>query len=67
MHHTSALPLPPTQFMVLDETSTLTFSMAEMSVAEMSGPKCPRLKFPWLKCPTFIISQNIYCGHIHAK
>ena len=33
----------------------LAFSVAETSVAEMSGPKRPRpTKCPWPKCPTFV-------------
>ena len=32
----------------------LAFSMAEMSVAEMSGPKRPGRKCRRLKCPTFV-------------
>ena len=31
----------------------LAFSVAETSVAEMSGPKRHRPKCPWRKCPTF--------------
>ena len=50
---------PNPQFMVMAETFTLAFSVAEMSVAEISGPKRPRPKYPPLKLPTCVDSHTL--------
>ena len=54
MHHTFMHAHPPTLYLwFLPKRPPLAFSVAETSVAEMSGPKRPRPKFPWPICPIF--------------
>ena len=55
--------------MIWPKRPPLAFTLAETSVAEMSGPKRPRPKCPWPKCPTFhssideaTIAQDLYQG-----
>ena len=52
--HIYACTHPNPKFMIWPKRPPLAFSVAEMSVAEMSGPKRPRQKCLWPKCPTFL-------------
>ena len=48
--------------MIWPKRPPLAFSVAETSVAEMSGPKRPRPKSLWPKCPTFVVfTEKPWC------